>query len=181
MWTHVVRTSRLTTVLSFSPTPARCALSLLFWIPFASRVKERLAHPVTSPLSLDLTILTVGVGEVSSEPQEYDPGLVDVASRFWMASRAFGFVGMILLFREKGEVDFDGGYYLNDFVLPVCNSTKYLDLTRSSTMRDSIQWISDNIWHSLNIMATFVDPYMQKILPTLMSDIHMNQKSMPSS
>ena len=89
-------------------------------MPFASRGKERLAHPVTSPLSLDLTILTVGVGEVSSEPQEYDPGLVDVVRRLSMASRAFGFVGMILLFREKGEVDFDGGYYLNDFVLPVC-------------------------------------------------------------
>ena len=180
MWTHVVRTSRLTTVFSPSPTPARSAFSLISWIPFASRGKERLAHPVTSPLSLDLTILTVGIGEVSSEPQEYDPGLVDVVRRLSMASRAFGFVG-ILLFREKGEVDFDGGYYLNDFVLPVCNSTKYLDLTRSSTMRDSIQWISDNIWHSLNIMATFVNPYMQKILPTLMTDIHMNQKSMPSS
>ena len=180
MWTHVVRTSRLTTVFSPSPTPARSAFSLISWIPFASRGKERLAHPVTSPLSLDLTILTVGIGEVSSEPQEYDPGLVDVVRRLSMASRAFGFVG-ILLFREKGEVDFYGGYYLNDFVLPVCNSTKYLDLTRSSTMRDSIQWISDNIWHSWNTMATFVNPYMQKILPTLMTDIHMNQKSMPSS
>ena len=101
-------------------------------MPFASRGKERLAHPVTSPLSLDLTILTVGIGEVSSEPQEYDPGLVDVVRRLSMASRAFGFVG-ILLFREKGEVDFDGGYYLNDFVLPVSTAHTIFDI-RSSTI-----------------------------------------------
>ena len=108
-------------------------------MPFASRGKERLAQPVASPLSLDLIILTVGTGEVSSEPQEYDPGLVDVVRRLSMASRAFGFVGMLLLFREKGEVDFDGRNYLIDFVLPVCNSTQDLDLTRSSTMRDNTQ------------------------------------------
>ena len=94
----VFRMSKLTTVRSSIPMPARLAFFLIAATPLASRGNDRFLRPEMLPSLSRRRISTEGTGhEVISDPVKYFPRHVSVVSNLSMAWRAFGVVIVIVV------------------------------------------------------------------------------------